>query len=98
MVLVMSSSTKAQSEVSKLGGDVPVHDIDGRRAGIGEQRRPLEGALAAAHDEYPSVAEMIEPRERAGVRPGGLANVARTTRELRETVRCPARPPAAVSG
>ena len=46
-----------------------MHNIDGRGASFSQQSRPLERALPASHDDYPSVVKLVEPYKLAGVRP-----------------------------
>ena len=63
------SSTNDQSDSVNSGRVVAVDDVDPRGALLGQQRRPLERALAAAHDQHAPAAEPLEVDRAHGVRP-----------------------------
>jgi hypothetical protein len=46
---------------------VPMYDIDTLGAGLGQERRRLEGALAPPHNQDAGPGELIRPRQVGGV-------------------------------
>src|SRR5215210_4782690 len=69
-------STKLQSAGAKSGGVVAMHDVDLGSFLVGQEGRPLEGALPAAYDQDSLTAQLLEMDELAGVRPPAGGEVA----------------------